>query len=686
MHSFPSRDPTKSDRLAKMGGKRHREPTTSSQLARRLKGFKGTGNRAPKRTSAGFDRLQRVVVKVHISRHRPGKIKGSLSRHVSYLGRESASADGHRGVFYDATGIDPAKEVQAWQQDRHHFRVIVSPERGEDIHSAVGLTAYIREVVKRFERDLDTKLTWIAVNHDNTDNPHAHLLIRGRKGEGTDAADLVLPRTFISQTMRRRASEVATELLGERTLEQTQQALQKEVQAERFTSLDRVIERHLERGSKTPDAVGLDVSRTRKIGFHSSTRALVLARLQFLEQMGLAQKGRGTHWQVDPSFASALKRMGARNDIIKQLYASLGPQAGEVHWMQDRAPGAEPIGGIVIVRGSTDELTESRFVVVQDAGGKSYYARLRDDDAYAQTQVGSVVRLGWQDARRHAQNGQVLAVAARNEGLYTAAAHEAYLRATEPAMAPDQIVATVRSTMGRLGFLAGLSGTWGMENTSGVQQAGDGKFRIEREAFLRSQERMRIVTDLSVLSPFRLDQQADAHALTWLDRLAFGGGTDKELLKHPAIQQALRAREAWLVQNGYAQELQSDGSPVVLRPGAMRRLAEAEQRSFREQLTKAHGKPASELPSGRDIAGTYNGTYPLHAGQQAVVVTSDHVYVTGVRQSPRVGKGADVTVRHDVDRGILTISGSGPSMQVQTLGGRQRGASLEAGGAGGAGR
>ena len=51
---------------------------------------------------------QRVVVKTYISRHQPGKVKGSVSRHVRYLGRDSASVDGQDGVFYDATreGID----------------------------------------------------------------------------------------------------------------------------------------------------------------------------------------------------------------------------------------------------------------------------------------------------------------------------------------------------------------------------------------------------------------------------------------------------------------------------------------------------------------------------------------------------------------------------------------------------
>ncbi len=144
-------------------------------------------------------------------------------------------------MFYDAAreGVDAKQEAVQWAQDRHHFRLIVSPERGGDIPD---MTSYIREVMRRVERDLDTKLQWIAVNHHNTDNPHAHVLLRGKQPDG---ADLVIPRQYISYGIRDRASDVATELLGERSAQEVQLAKSKEVEAERFTSLDRMIERHL---------------------------------------------------------------------------------------------------------------------------------------------------------------------------------------------------------------------------------------------------------------------------------------------------------------------------------------------------------------------------------------------------------------------------------------------------------
>jgi hypothetical protein len=256
-----SLDRVDSDRVGRMGGRRQRERSVNSELARRLSGFKGRG-KVRGRESGG--RRQRVVVKALVSRHKAGKARGSIARHASYPGRERASADGKPGVFYDASReqVNGRKEVVTWAEDRHHFRLIVSPEHGKDIPD---MTAYVRDVMRRVERDLDTKLEWIAVNHHNTDNPHAHVMMRGKKEDGTD---LVIPRRYISYGIRDRASDVATELLGERSAMEVRSAKLKEVEAERFTSLDRMIERHLERGREhSGESNRIDVSPSRHIGF-----------------------------------------------------------------------------------------------------------------------------------------------------------------------------------------------------------------------------------------------------------------------------------------------------------------------------------------------------------------------------------------------------------------------------------
>ena len=45
---------------------------------------------------------------------------------------------------------------------------------------------YTRRLMGRLEQDLGTRLEWIAVDHWDTDDPHTHIVIRGRDESGRD--------------------------------------------------------------------------------------------------------------------------------------------------------------------------------------------------------------------------------------------------------------------------------------------------------------------------------------------------------------------------------------------------------------------------------------------------------------------------------------------------------------------
>ena len=121
------------------------------------------------------------------------------------------------------------------RDDRHHFRFIVSPEDAAHLES---LRTFTRELMADAERDLGTQLDWVAVDHWNTDNPHVHILIRGRADDGKD---LVISRAYISQGFRERAAERVAVELGPRSEREIRSALEREVGAERWTNLDRAL-------------------------------------------------------------------------------------------------------------------------------------------------------------------------------------------------------------------------------------------------------------------------------------------------------------------------------------------------------------------------------------------------------------------------------------------------------------
>jgi type IV secretory pathway VirD2 relaxase len=643
-----SADRVDSDRIGRMDARRHREPSVNSQIARRLRGFKG-GKTKRFGGAAGFSShgaRQRVVVKALVSRHKAGNSRGSLTRHVSYLGRESASPDGKRGVFYDAAseGVNAKQEAAQWANDRHHFRLIVSPEHGAAIPDMI---AYVWEVMKRVQRDLDSKLQWIAVNHHNTDNPHAHILLRGRRGDGTD---LVIPRQYISYGIRDRACEVATELLGERSSQEVQLAKSKEVEAERFTSLDRMIERHLENGT-------LDLSVPRRIGFRPHDRTLVVGRLLFLEKMDLAQKGRGTTWHLEEGFKQALRELGNRNDIIAHLYSSLGSEAGRVERMIGGVEPSVPVAGIMIAKGSPDEIGEDRFIVLRDKAGQAHYGRVRDGGGFRDLNIGSVAEMGAGTRRRQLVAEQITAVANANRGIWSAELHATYLCGAKPDSTEQETTSSIQSAAARLKFVAGFQG-------SGVRTLPDGQFKIDTTEFERFSRRGSQRTDVRVIAEHSLEEQIEARALTWLDRQAFSEQPDMRTAEHPEVREAIERRSNWLVANGYAARQQQGGTAIELVPGALGQLAAEERSSLEAKLMKKYGRPVEELPNGGSVEGKYHGTEHLHSGKLAAIVTDDAVFVSPVTRSPDIAAGSEVRLQRFSARNTAMELTAGPAIDI----------------------
>ena len=61
--------------------------------------------------------------------------------------------------------------------------MIVAAEDGAKL---AGLKPVIRDLMAGMERDLGTKLDWVAVDHFNPCHPHTHIIIRGRTDRGQD--------------------------------------------------------------------------------------------------------------------------------------------------------------------------------------------------------------------------------------------------------------------------------------------------------------------------------------------------------------------------------------------------------------------------------------------------------------------------------------------------------------------
>jgi hypothetical protein len=230
---------------------------------------------------------QRAMVKVFIGRHsgprgvaNPGK---ALAQHVSYLAREGAGQDGVDAGFYNLDGPRDGEEVAAqcagWEQDRHHFRLIISAEHGDKIED---MDAYVKGVMEKVSLDLkEPNLEWVAVNHYDTDQPHSHVMMRGKRASGKD---LVLPRSYVSHGLRSRAQEQAQAILGDSSRSDAERGLFTRSMANRWTDIDiRLTALAKSHGGLLPKA---ELSR------HDTVGALVRARVGHLESLGLATRSK----------------------------------------------------------------------------------------------------------------------------------------------------------------------------------------------------------------------------------------------------------------------------------------------------------------------------------------------------------------------------------------------------------
>ncbi len=193
------------------------------------------------RSGGLFDRTRRVVVKSRIVRHR-GRYRSAQPRSppTSPISkREGVTRDGENACMFDAQSetADENGFADRCRGDRHYFRFIVSPEEGVEM---TDLKAFTRDLLADMERDLATRLDWIAVEHWNTNNPHVHLLVRGTADDGRD---LVISSDYITRGMRARAEDLVTIELGPKNELEIHSALERDVMAERWTRLDRAIAR-----------------------------------------------------------------------------------------------------------------------------------------------------------------------------------------------------------------------------------------------------------------------------------------------------------------------------------------------------------------------------------------------------------------------------------------------------------
>jgi type IV secretory pathway VirD2 relaxase len=261
---------------------------------------------------------QRCAVRVMYAKN---TVAGQWRAHGRYVARESATQERDpKAVGFDSLGesIDIAARLQGWQKagDERLWKLIVSPEFGD----RTDMKRLTRDLVSRMEKDLGTRVEWVAAAHYNTEHPHVHVALRGI---GTECHPLHLSKDYVKQGIRQIAEDLCTRQLGHRTELDAAAAQRREVHHHRFTSLDRIINRDAAKAEEADSpfftvAMGFNRAgpgRSALVEHHTAER------LKFLESMGLAEPTGPNTWRVRRDFENVLRAMQRSANRQKMLAA-----------------------------------------------------------------------------------------------------------------------------------------------------------------------------------------------------------------------------------------------------------------------------------------------------------------------------------------------------------------------------
>lgn len=531
-------------------------------------------------------RQRRVVVKVHIARARSGIGARAYGRHLDYIQRDGVERDGSGGELYGREGaeIDARAFAARSADDRHQFRLIVSPEDADQLGD---LKDHTRKLMTEMERDLGTRLDWVAADHYNTGHAHTHIVIRGKDGLGQD---LVIARDYLTKGLRARAEEILTQELGPRRDIEIMQSRHREVSQDRFTGLDREIDKQ---------SIDLRVELSSpKAAAERFGHSLQKQRLSHLEQLHLAKDLGGGSWQLSPNWQSALKTMGRKGDIIRTLAAQIEPgrQGPDVRFFEDRDARKPPVVGIVAAHGPEDELRDHRFLIVDDFHGTSWHVPISNELGGITPPIGAIVELSPITSSPRRSDRTIADLALRHGGVYSDALHAAH----DPSASSAYRLAHKRrlESLRRAGIVSRMpDGAWKI-----------GEDFLERAAKFDAENTGRI--SVRVKSWMSIEAQIEAHAETWLDQMQ----SDNVVAVDSRLSDARKQRQLFLRREGIL-SVETDRLSMEARKTLKKKelLKAGEAESARSNLAY------KALAAGESFEGKYERTLDLAQGRMAII-------------------------------------------------------------------
>lgn len=560
--------------------------TQVERLVRAASGERGKRRVSAAPKPAGYlGRYQRrSIVKTRIM-----KLSGSGAAkqraHLRYIERDAArevSPENERGgVLYDRQSDNADRDgfIERGEGDRHQFRIIMSPEDGEEFQSLKPLT---RDLMASMERELGTRIDWIAADHYDTGRPHTHIVIRGRRDNGED---LVIPKRIIAHGMRERVNELLSIELGPVTELDLQRRIKREVSLERWTGLDRDLQ---------------SIARVGDIEIDKNARRLKarlqLLRLEKLQRLGLAEKLGNGRWRIDHEFEAKLRDLGQRGDIIKAMNKelrsrgdgrTLGPES-----IFDPVNDQQSIVGRLMSIGRHGDFHERTFAMIDGIDGAVHHVDLGDADYVDELKRGAIVEISGRGDGVRKSDHVIDTVACENDGAYSITRHEKF----DSKASREFIRSHVRrlEALRRLGVAdRSADGSWAIPNNY------LSRVRLSQKALLK-----RNPVDLREHTSWSLEKQTRIIGAAWIDREFAEHGKSRLSGEDfgGEVRAATEKRRLFLIGRD-------------LERASLQRLEKMEILEAGEKISKEFGKPITPVSRTGRIEGKYVRDVELASGK-----------------------------------------------------------------------
>jgi type IV secretory pathway VirD2 relaxase len=568
--------------------------------------------------SSGRFRSRRVAVKARIVKLNPQRPKQRLhgtarakpagkavDAHLRYLERDGVDRNGQRGKAYSALEgeADGKAFVGRGREDRHQFRFIVAPE---DSNEMADLRGFTRDLMRQVEKDLETHLDWIAIDHYNTGHPHTHIIVRGvLEGGGI----LSIAGDYIAHGIRHRASELVTLELGHQSELELQAKLKTDVEAERWTRLDRMLatEQH-ERG-----VVDLRPGEGTTYAFREN-RAVMIGRVKCLERYELSSQVETGRWVISDRAEATLRELSDRNDIIKIMHRalashSLQEERGVDQYVRHGVRPDEKVAGRVLAKGlAGDEMAEQVYLVIDGVDGRVHHIEFADASDLKDIGRDVIVEVAPALSGPRAADRNIVLNTGENDGIYRPSQHLGRIREQFRRDLKDP-ESFVRSHVRRLEAL---------RRAGHVERVDADHWKIPRDIVERGQAYDRATGGdgprIGILSSQKLAQQIGSEGATWLDReltvreplMVADNGFGRD------VRSALHRRAEHLVKMGYA----------GVREGAIRipahtvtNLEKREVECVGGQMAVERGLTFTPNKAGEYVRGRLTGVAALASGR-----------------------------------------------------------------------